>query len=424
MPGRAGTGGCCAVTTAGTRPDSGRVTGWKAVIVWVGVPIDIALLIGAYIPVAMIPGLGGSALLAIAFLAVAVGAFGVVGSLVATRLPRNPIGWILWATATVIAGSIAGNSYAQYSIETHSGTLPGTIPLAVLSQADLLPLVAAMTVFLPLFFPNGHLPSPRWRGVARFSALAVAFGSVLSAVMPGPLSGGTTISNPLGIAALADAGAIPSLLVLLSLGVPFVLAVASVVWRYRRAGEIERRQVKWFAGAVVALVVCVLLSLSNIGPLQESGWLVMMAGFALAPVAIGMAILRYRLYEIDRIISRTISYAVVTGVLLLVVAGAILASQAILSRQIGGNAVVVAASTLMVAGLFQPLRRRVQSVVDRRFDRSRYDAQVAAEAFGVRLRDQVDLGRIEQDLATTIDGSLRPLSVGLWVRDVTPGTGA
>jgi hypothetical protein len=396
---------------------SGRLTGWKAVVVWVGVPIDSLLILST----ALVPNMP---MVAILLLLSAILSFGIVGAIVSTRLPRNPIGWILWATATIISGSITGSTYATYSVAYFGGVLPGTVLINVVAQGDLVPLLGLVGIYLPLVFPDGHLPSARWRGVARFSLVAVAFASVLAAVTPGPLSGGSNIPNPLGIPVLAGAGPVLGLVMLAALAGPFLLAVGSVVVRYRDGGAIERQQLKWFAGASAVMVISVALGSSNIGPLAESGWLLTIGGLALLPVAIGVGVLRYRLYEIDRIISRTIGYAVVTGVLLLGVAGAILVSQAILARQIGDNPIVVAASTLVVAALFQPLRRRVQLVVDRRFDRSRYDAQVAADAFAVRLRDQVDLGRIEEDLAATVDGNLRPLKVGLWVRDVSGGVGA
>jgi len=164
-----------------------------------------------------------------------------------------------------------------------------------------------------------------------------------------------------------------------------------------------------------ALLGSIALGFSNVGPLVESGWLLIVAGLAFLPIAIGIAIFRYRLYDIDRIVSRAIGYLIVTGVLAAVFVGAVLAFSAFLAPVLGENPVAVAASTLVVAALFQPLRARVQRVVDRRFDRSRYDARLAAEAFADRLRDQVALDRIETDLIAAVDATLRPLAVGFWL---------
>ncbi|MGZ8513981.1 MAG: hypothetical protein ACXWXA_02975 [Candidatus Limnocylindrales bacterium] len=402
------------MTAVGTRPDPGRLTGWRGAAAWLVVALDALLIMST----AAVPGM--PIVVVVLLVLGAILSFGIVGAIVVTRLPRNPIGWIPWATAGVIAGSVTGASYASYSVAAFGGTLPATVPIALASQADLIPTLGLVGIFLPLTFPDGHLPSTRWRGVARFSAAAIVFASVLAAVTPGPLSGGSNIENPIGIPALAGAGPVVGLLPLAALVSPFLLAVASVIVRYRHAGAVERQQLKWFAGAAAVMVIAVVLGSSNIGPLAEVGWIVMIAGLALLPIAVGVAVLRYRLYDIDRIISRTVSYGAVTGILAVVFVGTILVSQTVLASFFSGSSVAVAASTLVVAALFQPLRRRVQGVVDRRFNRSRYDAERMVSAFAGRLRDEVALADVDAAIRTVVAQTVAPKAVGLWMRERGP----
>ena len=399
-----------------TVPGSARLSGWKALAVWAAVPIDIATIIGSFIFIFVATGSADSVLLGGTVVGFTVGTFGIVGALLVTRLPGNPIGWILWSTAITIAGSIFGNSYAQFSVVSHGGSLPATVAIAFLSQATLIPLLGAVCIFVPMHFPDGRLPSDRWRKVARFSFVAVAFASVLSAVTPGPLSGGSEIPNPLGFAALEGSPEVIGLLVLAALLGPFVLSIASVIARYRSGDSIERQQLRWFGAAAIVMVLFVALGSSNLGPLAEWGWLLMVTGLALLPIAIGIAILRYHLYEIDRIISRTISWALTSGVIVAVFAGIVIGLQGVLARVTGGNTLSVAGSTLVAAALFQPLRRRVQRAVDRRFNRARYDAQRTVDGFAERLRNEVDLATLRSALVTTADDAVRPITSSVWLR--------
>lgn len=399
-------------------PRSSRLTGRKALAVWAAVPVDIAMIIGSFVIIFIVSRGADATPLAITVLSITVGTFGIVGALMVTRLPRNPIGWILWLTAIVVAGSIFGNTYAALSVTSFAGTLPATVPIAVMAQATLIPLIGAVCIFVPMHFPDGRLPSARWRKVARFSFVAVVLASVLSALTPGPLSGGSEIANPLGIAALEGSPDVIGLLILVALLGPFVLSVASVIARYRSGDTTGRQQLRWFAGAAIVMVFFVALGSSNIGPLAEIGWLLMVAGLALLPIAIGIAVLRYRLYEIDRIISRTISWTLSTGVILAVFAGIVVGLQGVLTEATGGSTLAVAASTLVAFALFQPVRRRVQRTVDRRFDRARYDAQRLVDVFGERLRYDVDLGALRIALSATATDAVRPTSSTVWLRNV------
>lgn len=395
---------------------SSRLSGWKALAVWAAVPIDVATIIGSFIFVFVAGGSADGVLLGATVTIITVGTFGIVGALLVTRLPGNPIGWILWSTGITIAGSIFGNSYAQFSVVSHGGSLPATVAIAFLSQATLLPLLGAVCTFVPMHFPDGRLPSIWWRKVARFSLVAVAVASILSAVTPGPLSGGSEIANPLGIAAFEGSTDAIGLLTAAALLGPFVLSIASVIARYRSGDAIERQQLRWFGAAAIVMVLFVALGSSNLGVLAEWGWLLMVTGLALLPIAIGIAVLRYRLYEIDRIISRTIGWALTTGVIVAVFAGIVIGLQGVLARVTGGNTLPVAGSTLVAAALFQPLRRRVQRAVDRRFNRARYDAQRTVDGFAERLRNEVDLATLRSALVTTADDAVRPITSSVWLR--------
>ena len=397
---------------------SSRLTGWKALAVWAAVPIDVATIIGSFIFVFVAGGSADGVLLGATVTIITVGTFGIVGALMVTRLPRNPIGWILWSTGITIAGSIFGNSYAQFSVVSHDGSLPATVAIAFLSQATLLPLLGAVCIFVPMHFPDGRLPSIWWRKVARFSLVAVAVASILSAVTPGPLSGGSEVANPLGIAAFEGSTDAIGLLTAAALLGPFVLSVASVIARYRTGTSIERQQLRWFAAAAVVMMLLVAAGMTNIGPMAQVGWIFMVAGLALLPIAIGIAVLRYRLYEIDRIISRTIGWAVTSGVIVAIFAGIVVGLQGLLTEATGGSTVAVAASTLVAFALFQPVRRRVQRSVDHRFNRARYDAQLLVDVFGERLRYDVDLGALRAALSATATDAVQPTSSTVWLRNV------
>jgi hypothetical protein len=397
-------------------PGSSRLTGWKALAVWAAVPIDIATIIGSFIFIFVATGSADGVLLGGTVVGFTVGTFGIVGALLVTRLPGNPIGWILWSTAITIAGSIFGNSYAQFSVASHGGSLPATVAIAFLSQATLIPLLGAVCIFVPMHFPDGRLPSIWWRKVARFSFVAVAVASILSAVTPGPLSGGSEIPNPLGFAALEGSPEVIGLLVLAALLGPFVLSIASVIARYRSGDPIERQQLRWFGAAAIVMVLFVVLGSSNLGPLAEWGWLLMVTGLALLPIAIGIAVLRYRLYEIDRIISRTIGWAATSGMIVAIFAGIVVGLQGAVTEATGGSTLAVAASTLVAFALFQPLRRRVQRAADRRFDRARYDGERTVAAFADQLRQEVDLGRVSAGLLAAADSTVRPEAASVWLR--------
>jgi hypothetical protein len=333
--------------------------------------------------------------------------FATVGALLAWKRPENPIGWLLSAIGLVFAVAGFGVLLAHF---------PRTLTLANW-LGFLYFLDFGLCVFVVLLFPTGHLPSRRWRPVA-WAAGAGLIGWVLGcAFAPTIITFSPTARNPVGVT--GPAGDIFKLMALgggVLIAAGGLAAIVSLVFRYRRAGPAERAQLKWLVYAAAMIVVAVLVTLpignTNLQNAISSG------AAALVPVAIGIAVLRYRLYDIDRIISRTLAYAIVTGLLVGIYAGLVLlATQVLLIH----SAVAVAAATLVAAALFNPVRRRVQHRVDRRFNRARYDAETTVAAFAGRLKDAVDLDTVRTDLASVVQTALEPAHVTVWTSDVRPG---
>ena len=346
-------------------------------------------------------------------------AFPTVGALVASRRPDHPVGWLFLGVG--LAGGLAAlaPTYADFSLYAKPGSLPAT-GIFVWSSTWVDSFLLLGVAFLLLLFPTGKLPSRRWRPVLWLSVAALVLSFLTSAFKPGPVWEDTlNVDNPLGIGALG--GAIDGVgdVVWLSFAASILLAGASVIVRFRHARGEVRAQLKWIAFAALLLVFA-FAGANTTGSLGKTGDAIATGAFALAlarvPISSGVAILRYRLYEIDRVISRTVAYAVLTVVLGALYAGLVLAGQALLSSAGGGSDLVVAISTLAVAALFLPVRGRVQGLVERRFDRRRYDAQRTLEAFSERLREQVDLELLSEGLLGVVDDTMRPAHVSLWLR--------
>jgi len=299
-----------------------------------------------------------------------------VGAILVTRLPRNLIGWLLLVSGLVIALSLGLSGLADYGLNAHPGSVPGAIWIAVLSQLTWVPFVVGLGFYLPLLYPSGHLPSPRWRPVAFLGIVAILFSTAQNALAPftaGAFPAGD--KNPLAIG--GPVGQLASLLGLASslIGVFAVpLVAASLVIRYRRASGIERQQLKWLAAVAVivgpALAVAIITGGSNVTGVEAViggvAWLIVLLGFGLLPVAIGIAILRYRLYEIDLLINRTAVYGVVSLVLVAVFGTAYLLLQRLVESATGQRSDLVAIAVVGGAAVTSgPLRRRVRPLVDR-----------------------------------------------------------
>ena len=338
-----------------------------------------------------------------------------IGWLIASPRRENRIGWMLLAIGFFYALTQFSTTYAAYGLVAD----PGSLALAdVMSWLTILTWVPAFMLFilLLLFFPDGRLPSRRWRPVVWIAGAALVVMLVPDAIAMWPYRGPLLLATDGLIHTNDPAPAIAGLL--LGVGLILTLAVAvagaaAVVIRFRRSVGTEHQQIKWFASAAVVEVAAIFVTTWVVFPPPFDALAALLIA-PLIPIAVGVAILRYRLYDIDRIISRTVSYGAVTAILAGVFVGTILVSQTVLASFFSGSS--VAASTLVVAALFQPLRRRVQSIVDRRFNRSRYDAERTVAAFGARLRDEVDLANICSEVRLVVAATVEPVTVEVWIR--------
>jgi hypothetical protein len=344
----------------------------------------------------------------------------VVGGLVASRRPTNPVGWFFLGSAGCFALAGVAAEYATYG-------LPGAQAMSWLLSWLSVPGVMLLLCFVPLYFPNGRLVSQRWRWIVRLALFFSVTGAVLSALSPGEIQN-EGIVNPLGIEALQP---IVDLLEPVVLALYFILlfaSAASLVVRFRRSGSVERQQIKWLALAALAIPVWFLTN-APIEAASRTLFVVMDALIfsALIPVAAGVAVLRYRLYDIDVVINRTLVYASLTALLAVVYLGGVATTQAIF-RTLTGQAeqpqLAVVVSTLAIAALFNPLRRRIQSFIDRRFYRKKYDAAKTLEAFSAKLRDETDLDALNAELVGVVRETMQPAHVSLWLRPDLPPRGS
>ena len=349
-------------------------------------------------------------------LAVGFGAFAVVGALLVAKRPLNPIGWILAAIALMAGLFPAGDSYAAYAISTRGHPDALAFVGAWVQSWYWLLLISLTFVYLPLLFPDGRLLSRRWLLVAVPPAIGT-LGAVVLGALTERLSGqdfGYRIDNPIGMEGLAPVEDLPLFGVftgLLFFGI--VGAVGSVVVRFRRSRGIERQQMKWF---VYAGALLLLLPVQDSLPAAIVSSVLLGLTFIALPTAIGIAVLRYRLYEIDIIINRTLVYGSLTAMLVAVYFGGIVALQRLFVALTGEKSTLaVVASTLVIAALFNPLRRRVQGVVDRRFYRRKYDAAKTLAAFGTRLREETNLDALRDEVVRVVSTTMHPAHVSLWL---------
>jgi hypothetical protein len=342
--------------------------------------------------------------------------FMVVGAVIVARRPGNAIGWIFSAIGLLAATGALAMEYATYAYVTRPGSLPGAIWPAWYQQQWWIPMLALILVATPLLFPTGRLLSVRWRPVAAVAAVATLAVLTLTALQPTIRLQDQNywVDNPIGLAGIPDpeTGAVGGALLGL-LSACMVAAVISLVLRFRRSQGVERQQLKWFvyAGVLLSLLI-------PAGEYLPAGIGDVLFGLIIAfvPVAAGLAILKYRLYDIDRLINRTLVYGLLTAILGLVYGGAVL----VLGQVFGGvtqdpPSWAVAGATLAVAALFQPARRRIQAVVDRRFNRRKYNADNTIQAFSARLRDQIDLDTLSGELLAVVDQTVQPTAASLWL---------
>jgi MFS family permease len=341
--------------------------------------------------------------------------FGGVGALVVNRQPRNAVGWLLWLTGVLVGVSMASTAIARWSLGAFDVPPPPAVLAAWITQWAFSPTLVTALFVLPLLFPDGRPPSRRWRWALAFAVLATVAAGLPDMLRPGSL-GQTTIPNPTawaGDPALLDAlRTFDSISPILALPV----VVAAAVVRYRRGSMIERQQLKWFGATAALAIISLSVAVLAPEPVSVLGFFGAMVAVALMPVAIGIAILRYHLYAIDRLVSRSISWTIISLSLAAVFVGLVIALQALLDGVTQGGTLAVAASTLAAFALFQPLRRRVQAAVDRRFDRARYDSQRLVDTFAENLRSEVDLGAIRGGMLATAATAVRPEHGAIWLR--------
>jgi hypothetical protein len=365
---------------------------------------------------------------------IAVG-YSVIGAIVASRLPSHPIGWLCCAIGVMAAVETFSPEYAIYALLAHTEPLLGGKVTAWLSIWVWI-LMFGFIVYLLLLFPTGRLPSNRWRPFAWLSAALTFMAAILMAISPNVVldtlgssgKGRISLPNPLGVEGLPNLY-LPVQTFVLALG---LVAAASVVVGRRGARGVERQQIKWLLYAGTIFFVGNVLKNTVFSPLGEVSWglwvgylLVGIGGLG-GPIAIGIAILRYRLYEIDTLINRTLVYGALTAMLVLVYFGGVAASETIfraLSGQEQQPQLSIVVSTLAIAALFNPLRRRVQGFVDRRFYRRKYDAAKTLEAFSAKLRDETDLDALSGDLVGIVRETMQPEHVSLWLRPDTTSEG-
>jgi hypothetical protein len=342
-------------------------------------------------------------------------AFGTVGALVASRRPGNPLGWIMCLAALAYGLMGLADRYAQPTIEDPGSGLPGGMFALWASSWGWIAGVGPAATFLLLLFPTGRLPSRRWRPVAWLAAGGLALCLPGLAFTPGRFEG-YDVENPVGVPGADIAAAVG----LFALVVAAILSIASLLVRYRNARPEERQQLKWlmYAGALVGLAIASLpaIDLAFGPPSDNLSNSIMTGSLAAIPVAIGIAILRHGLYDVDVVINRTLVYGALTATLLATYLGSVLLLQLALSPLTEKSDLAIAGSTLAVAALFRPARRRIQSAVDRRFYRRRYDAARTLERFGARLRDEVDLDALAVELRGVVADTMQPAHVSLWIR--------
>jgi hypothetical protein len=399
-----------------TLPFVGRVAGWLIV------PLYVAGVCTSYL-LERVGGWANEHLVEDGVLWVGFGGFAVVGSLLVSKRPANLIGWILSAIALMVAMFHAGGTYAAYAMATRGSPDPLAVVGAWTQNWYWYLLLALILIYLPMLFPDGRLPSWRWLPVAVVPGIGtlgtIVLGALADTLVLDPVVEDTRyrIDNPVGIEGL---GRVENLQVFVVMNVLLVLGVvgaaASVVVRFRRSRGVERQQMKWFAYATALILVAP--AMDYVPGVVSSVWLALV--LVAIPAAIGIAVLKYRLYGIDLIINRALVYGPLTATLIAVYFGGIVVLQRLLVTITGErSSLAVVASTLLIAAIFNPLRRRIQSFIDRRFYRRKYDARKTLETFSATLRDETDLEALRGDLVGVVRETMQPAHVSLWLRPET-----
>jgi hypothetical protein len=410
---------------------STRVASWLA---WSLCGLSVALFVGsvpllvlarsAHVPSSWDADLTTGGLLASGLFLV----FALVGALIASRRPENPIGWLCLADGFLWMSTNMLDYYSVYGT-AKPGSLPFPLGTAAINNWLWVPSVGLLATYVFLLFPDGRLPSRRWRPLAWLSGVVIVSVSVGVMLSPGSLDMPRGIRNPFGLEAVPWVTTV-AYAILPLLPLCMLASALSLVLRYRRSKGDERQQIKWiaFAASLVALVYLIAMVASFIHPSEAwttvgSVWwlnlltIAALLSFVTIPIAVGFAVLKYRLYEIDLIINRTLVYGSLTVTLVALYFGGIVVLQRLFVLLTGQQSTLaVVASTLLIAALFTPLRRRIQGFIDRRFYRRKYDARKTLEAFSARLRDETDLQAVSDDLVGVVRETMQPAHVSIWLR--------
>ena len=351
--------------------------------------------------------------------------FSIIGAIIASRLPANPLGWLFCAAASVSAVAHFSGEYAIYALMAQPDTLPAGKAMAWLTSWVWILFIGCIALSL-LLFPDGRLPGRRWAWLAWLTLLLTSTGAVWQAFSPGVIDSLGTIRNPFGYQGLPIANEPVQMIVFALL---FVVVASSLTVRMRRARGIERQQIKWPAYTAVMAATGSVLTYNIAEPigapwLEWTSFIIVMAALVCFPISVGIAIVRYSLYEIDHIINRTLVYGSLTATLVALYFGVIVVLQGIFVALTGQQSTLaVVASTLLIAALFTPLRRRIQGFIDRRFYRSKYDAAKTLEAFSAQLRNETDLDALSDDLVGVVRETMQPTHVSLWLHPDEPRNG-
>ena len=355
--------------------------------------------------------------------------YGGLGVLIASRHGRNLIGWIFCFVAVSLGILSFASGYADYALYARDDSLPGAVLAAWVASWLFIPAVYVSMCYLFFLFPDGRPASWRWRPVIWAASIVAVVATLATALEPGRLFSFPTVENPFGLAEpFGRIAAVANDITDLTAILVFLVSLASMVTRLRGARGRERLQLKWitYAAALTAVSFAVAFLAGSLPdtwrPVSDLFFLAGVVGFAAIPVAAAIAILKYRLYDIDRIINRTLVYAALTGVLVAVYVGGVVVLQTLFRSLTGGESTLaIVASTLAIAALFQPLRRRVQGFIDRRFYRRKYDAARTLETFSARLRDEVNVDHLSEEFVAVVEHTMQPAHAALWLRGAPAG---
>jgi hypothetical protein len=410
------------------RRDGSWIVRTARFIPWIALPVAVVLMLGRIYLSASNGDVTGPAEVVVTLLSdLLVLGFVALGFLVVYRRPRNPVGWIIAGAGVTGLVSDFVESYAVYALYTDPGALPGGETMAWLSNWIFIPVIFAAPAMLFLLFPDGNLLSRRWRPVFWIVILTTCAAMTTSILQPvlndAPFEG---VDNPFVVDPPRTLLAALSAIGWPGMAASFLVAAVAMILRLRRSRGMERQQLKWLAAAAAILPLASAAGVAGyyLGYKVVAG---LAATASVLPIflAAGYAVLRYRLYDIDVVIYRTLVYGSLTATLVALYFGGVTAIQALLvtlTGQHGLPQLAVVASTLVIAALFNPLRQRIQSFIDRRFYRSKYDARKTLEVFSGKLRDETDLEQLNAELLSVVRGTLQPEHASLWLRD-SPGTG-